>query len=76
MELTDKRLKEKDGTHRTLVRVICEESWIVPTCVTTVDSPLGNCTIECEIAVIQVNKLTEQTMWSVAPVSITQVSIL
>ena len=72
MELTDKRLKEKDGIHRTLVRVICEESWIVP----TADSLLGNCTIECEIAVIQVNKLTEQTMWSVAPVSITQVSIL
>ena len=76
MELTDKRLKEKDGTHRTLVRVICEESWIVPMCVTTADSPLGNCTIECEIAVIQVNKLTEQTMWPVALVSITLVFIL
>ena len=74
MELTDKRLKEKEGTQRTFVRVICEESWMIPTWVTIATSPLGNWTMVCKIAVIEVNKSTEQTMWSVAPVSITKSS--
>ena len=69
--LTDIKLNEKEGTQRTFVKVICEESLIVPTWVTRAASPLGNSTTVCEIAVKEVNKCFEQTMWSVAPVSIT-----
>ena len=65
------KLKEKEGTQITLVRVMCEESWTDPTCVTIAASPLGNCTIVCEIAIIKVSKSTEQTIWSVSPVSMT-----
>ena len=45
-------------------------------CVTTTLSPLGNWTKEVIELVILVNKSTEWTMWSVAPVSSTQVSWL
>ena len=72
--LTDIKLNEKEGTQRTFVRVICEDSWSVPTWVTRAASPLGNSTTVCEIAVKEVNKCIKQTMWFVAPVSITQVS--
>ena len=49
--LTDRRLNVKVGTQRTLVRVMWDESWMVPMCVTMAASPLGNSTIVCEISV-------------------------
>ena len=72
--LIDIKLNEKEGTQRTFVRVICEESLSVPTWVTRAASLLGDSTTVCEIAVKEVNKCIEQTMWSVALVSLTQVS--
>ena len=65
------RLNVKEGTQRTFVRVMWDEILIVPTWVTIAASPLGNSTIVCEIAVKEVNKCIEHTMWSVVPVSIT-----
>ena len=49
--LTDKRLKVNKGTQRTFVRVMWDESCMVPMWVTTAASPLGNSTIMCEILV-------------------------
>ena len=49
--LTDKRLKVNEGTQRTFVRVMWDESCMVPMWVTTVASLLGNSTIMCEISV-------------------------
>ena len=69
--LTNIKLNEKKGTQRTFVRVICEESLSVPTWVIRAASPLGNLTTVYEIAVKEVNKCIEQTIWYVAPVSIT-----
>ena len=37
--------------------------------VTCADSPLGNWTKDYIVAVIEVNKSTEQTKWLVAPIS-------
>ena len=72
-ELTKKRLKVKEGTHRTLWRVRKDDKITIPMCVTEAISPLGSWTIDWVIAVIVVKSWTEHTIWSVAPVSITQV---
>jgi len=61
----------KDGIHRTLLRVREENKTMVPMCVTEAVSPLGSSTMVLAIAVMEDNKLTEHTMWSVAPVSMT-----
>ena len=61
----------KDGIHRTLLRVREENKTMVPMCVTEAVSPLGSSTMVLAIAVMEENKLTEHTMWSVAPVSMT-----
>ena len=74
MVLTKRRLKVKEGTHKTLWIVSEEERLTVPICVTEAVSPLGNSTIDWAIAVIEDKRFIEQTMWSVAPVSITQIS--
>ena len=50
-----------------------EDRTTVPMWVTCADSPLGNWTKDCLVAVIEVNKSTKQTKWSVTPVSNTQV---
>ena len=39
--LTDIRLKVKEGTHSTFLRIKVEVTWIVPICVTITFSPLG-----------------------------------
>lgn len=65
--LTDKRLKEKEGTHRTFVSFNLEEK--VPMCVILVVSPIGSSTTVYVIAVIFVNKFIEQIIWLVALVS-------
>ena len=67
--LTDNKLKLNDGTQRTLVRVSEEERTIVPMWVTWADTLLGNWTKDCIVVVIEVNRSTEQTKWSVAPIS-------
>ena len=70
--LTDRRLKVKLRTQRTLWRVNWVESCTVPTCVTVADSPFGNFTTQWEIEVIEVNMETGQTIWFEALVLITQ----
>lgn len=66
MVLTDKRLKEKEDTHRTFVRVNWDNKVTMPmcVCVTLVVSPLGNSTTYWTIAITVVNKLIEHTMYS------------
>ena len=73
--LTDKRLKEREGTQRTLERVKVTEREMEPLWVTIVVSPLGSSTTQL-IVVNSVSKWTECAMWLVAPVLITQVSPL
>ena len=72
--LIDKRLKEKEGTHKTFLRISLEDRVMVPMCVTLVVSPLGNSTTVCVTVVMLVNKSLEHTIWSVVPLSKTQMS--
>lgn len=74
MVLTNKRLKEKECAHRTLVRVNWDDKVTIPMCVTLVVSPLGNSTIDWTIAAIEVKNFMEHTIWLVAPLSKTQTS--
>ena len=67
--MTNKRLKVKEGTHKTLLRVKEDDKTKAPLCVTEAVSPLGNSTMVLVIAIIEV--LTEHIIWSVAPVSMT-----
>ena len=76
MVLTERRLKVNDGTHKTLWRVEEEDRVMVPICVTKAVSPLGSSTIDWVTTVIEDKRFTIQTMWSIALVSITQVSDL
>jgi len=69
--LTEMRLKEKEGTHKTLVKIKLAEILTVPMCVTTAELPFGNLTFLVTREVIDVRNETEQTIWSVAPVSMT-----
>ena len=71
--LTDMRLKENDGTHNTSTKVRESDNLIVPVCVTKAYSPLGSSTVVCKEEVILVNKVIEQIIWSVAPISMIQV---
>ena len=73
--LTKKRLKEKEGTQRTLWRIRVDERVIEPMWVTIAVSPLGRATTQLTV-VNSMNKWTKCTIWSVAPMSITQVSPL
>ena len=74
--LIEIRLNEKEGTQRKFSRIKVDVIWIVPMWVTVTFSPLGNWTkVDIEL-VILVNKVIEWIMWSVAPVSRTQVSPL
>jgi DNA-binding phage protein len=66
------RLKEKDGTYRTFVRISVEDNLTVPICVTGTKFPFGSLTsLETE-AITVVNNEKEQIIWSVAPVSMIQ----
>lgn len=56
--LTDKMLNVKDGTQRTLVRARKEDKTTVLTCDTFAIFPLDNCTIDCVVEEIVVNKCT------------------
>jgi len=71
--LTDKRLKEKEGTHKTLVSVRCAEIWTVPMWVTRANWPFGSLTLVERVVVIEVNNEMELIIWSMAPVSIIHV---
>jgi hypothetical protein len=70
--LAEIRLKEKEGTQRTFVRVNVAEILTVPIWVTSANDLLGNFTFLETVAVIDVKKVMELTMWSVAPVSMIQ----
>ena len=71
--LIEIKLKVKAGTHNTFSRTKLVVTWIVPMCVTTTLSPLGNWTKDEMELVILVNSLTKWTIWSIALVSRTQV---
>jgi hypothetical protein len=60
--LTEIKLKEKEGTHRTFVRVKVAEILTLPICVTSAELPFGNLTFLETIEVIVVRKETEQTI--------------
>jgi len=60
--LADIRLKEKAGTHRTLVRIKEAEILTVPMCVTETNCPLGSLTNLEMIDVMVVKKEIEQIM--------------
>ena len=68
--LIDSKLKEKDGTHKTLVRVRLAEICTVPIWVTTTNFPFGSLTLADILAVIEMNNDIEPIIWLVAPVSI------
>ena len=74
--LRERRLKVNEGTHKTLWRTSFVEISTVPICVTKAESPFGRLTKVFKIAVMEVKQDTECTMWSVAPVSITQLDPL
>ena len=74
--LTDIRLNEKEGTQSTFSRVKVDVTWIVPMWMTVTFSPSGNWIKVDMLLVILVNKVIEWIMWSIAPVSRTQVSPL
>jgi hypothetical protein len=68
--LTEIRLKEKDGTHKTSIRIKEAEIITVPISVTETSWPFGSLTNLEVVAVIVVKNEREQTIWLVAPVSI------
>ena len=71
--LIDKRLKEKDGTQSTLVKIKVPERHIEPIWVTKAVSPLRSSTIQLT-SVKSINRWMECTIWFVAPMSMTKVS--
>ena len=70
--LTDMRLKLKARTQSTSYRIRVSEILTVPIWVTKAISPLGKFTCVFSVEVIEVKQETECTIWSVAPVSMTQ----
>lgn len=56
--LTEMRLKENDGTHRTLVKMRDAETLTVPICVTTAELPFGKRTCLETKEVIEVRNET------------------
>ena len=74
--LIDIRLNEKAGTQITFSRINVGVTWTMPMCVTRTLSPLGKCTKDDKELVMVVKRDIEWIMWSVAPVSRTQVSVL
>lgn len=71
--LTNSKLNQKDGTHKTFVRIKDSESFKVPRWVTFTVEPLGNVIVIWTVEVIIVKKEMEETIWLVAPVSMIQV---
>ena len=67
--LTEMRLKWKEGTQRTSVKMSEDESLTVPMCVIGTRLPLGNSTVAWIIEVTLVKQEREWTMQSVALVS-------
>ncbi len=57
--LTERRLKEKEGTHKTFVSAKCAEILTVPIWVTRANLPLGNFTLLEMVAVIDVKREME-----------------
>jgi len=68
--LIEKRLKEKDGTHKTSIRIKEAEIITVPISVTETSWPFGSLANLEVVAVIVVKNEREQTIWLVAPVFI------
>jgi len=60
--LAEIRLKEKEGTHKTSVRIKEEDILTVPICVTETSCPFGSLTNLEMVAVIVVKKEREQTI--------------
>ena len=70
--LIERRLKINEGTHKTLVSISVSDTFTVPTCVTNAVSPFGRLTKVLRVSVIEIKHDMEWTIWSVAPISITQ----
>jgi hypothetical protein len=70
--LAEIRLKVKEGTHMTSVKIKESEIFTVSICVTKAIWPLDNFTCEETTEVIVVKYLIELTIWSVTPVSMIQ----
>jgi hypothetical protein len=68
-----RRLKENEGTYKTLVSVKCVEILTVPMWVTRANLPLGNFNLVEMVVVIEVKREMELIIWSVARVSIIHV---
>jgi len=60
--LAESKLKVKEGTHKTLVRMRLSEICTMPIWVTEAKEPLGNCTHVETTTVILVKKEGEQIM--------------
>ncbi len=67
--LIEMRLKWKDGTHKTFVKMSEDDNLTVPMCVIGTRLPLGNSTVAWMTKVILIKQEREWTMWSIAPVS-------
>lgn len=63
------RLKENDGTYKTLYRIKEFEIITVPTCVTGTYVLLGNLTEVLTRGVIDVKSEMELAIWTIAPLS-------
>ena len=71
--LAESRLKGKDGTHNTSVRIRCSEILTVPMWVTFANYLLGSLTCVDMVAMIVVYKDTKMIIWSVTPMPIIHV---
>ncbi len=74
--LIEIRLKWKEGTHKTFVKINEEENLTVPMFVTGTKSSFGNSTVAWMVDVMVVRHEREWTMWSIAPVSNIQELVL
>ena len=68
------RLKLKDGTHKTLVKVKLEDIWTMPMHITIACSPFGKYTQEWTTKVMVMSWAIEWIIWLVALVSMIQSS--
>ena len=61
-----------DGNTKSKQPLSVSDTYIVPTCVTNAISPFGRLTKVLKVAVIELKHNMKWTIWSVAPISITQ----
>lgn len=67
--LTDMRFKRKEGTHKTLSKVMSELKGTVPVEVIGTVDPVGKLTMGIGQDFVLVKSVESEVMWSVAPLS-------